>query len=108
MLMVRLIILCVLDKMNSREQLRKITNKKKDSNMDPANLHPVRCIQSCINDLGDDGIDDDKDEMGNDRCDDLLNDVPPNRDNRKGDHHLLPGLNTRKMSVYKRKLTGTL
>ena len=57
-----------------------------DANMDPENLHPE------INVLGDDGIDDGKDEMDNDHCDDLHNDVPQNRDNRKGDHNLLFGL----------------
>ena len=46
-----------------------------DANMDPENLHPE------INDLGDDCIDDGKDVMGNDHCDDLHNDVPQNRDN---------------------------
>ena len=57
-----------------------------DANMDPENLHPE------FNVLGDDGIDDGKDEMDNDPCDDLHNDVPQNRDNRKGDHHLFFGL----------------
>ena len=46
----------------------------KDANMDPENLHPE------INDLRDDGIDDSKDEIYNDHCDDLQNDVPQNRD----------------------------
>ena len=57
-----------------------------DANMDPENLHPE------INDLGDDGIDDSKNEMDNDHRDDLHHDVPQNRDNQIGDHHLLPGL----------------
>ena len=56
-----------------------------DANMDPEYLHPE------INDLGDDGTDDGKGEMGNDHCDDLHNDIPQNRDNKKWDHHLLPG-----------------
>ena len=43
-----------------------------DANMDPENLH------SEISDLGDDVIDDGKDEMDNDHCDDLHNDVPQN------------------------------
>ena len=57
-----------------------------DANMDPENLHPE------INDLGDDGIDDSKDEMDNDHCDELHNDVSQNSDNQKGDHHPLHGL----------------
>ena len=57
-----------------------------DANMDPENLNPE------INDLGDDGIDDGKDAMDNDHRDDLHNDVPQNRGNQIGDHHLLPGL----------------
>ena len=56
-----------------------------DANMDPEYLHPE------INDLGDDGTDDAKGEMDNDHCDDLHNDIPQNRDNKKWDHHLLPG-----------------
>ena len=57
-----------------------------NANMDPENLNPE------INDLGDDGIDDGKDEMDNDHRDDLHNDVPQNRDNQIEDYHLLPGL----------------
>ena len=52
-----------------------------------------------INDLGNDGLDDGKDEMDNDDCDDLHNDVTQNRDNQKGDHHLLPGVRGRCQST---------
>ena len=55
-----------------------------DVNMDPEYPHPE------INDLGDDGTDDGKVEMDNGHCDNLHNDIPQNRDNQKGDHHLLP------------------
>ena len=55
-----------------------------DANMDPEYPHPE------INDLGDDGTDDGKVEMDNGHCDNLHNDIPQNRDNQKGDHHLLP------------------
>ena len=71
---------------NNWERLR--TRKRKtddDANMDPENLHPE------INDLVN-GIDDGEDEMDNDHSDDLHNDIPQNRGNQKGDHHLLPGL----------------
>ena len=64
-----------------------------DANMDPENLHPE------INDLGNDSIDDGKDEMDNDDCDDLHNNVTQNRDNQKGDHHLLPGVRGRCQST---------
>ena len=46
MLMVKLIILCVFDKMNSREQLGKITNKKKDSNMDQEKQFMIKISQT--------------------------------------------------------------
>ena len=35
------------------------------------------------------GIANGKDEIENDHCDDLDNDVPQNRENQREDHHLL-------------------
>ena len=65
------------------EDYKQESKTEEDANMDPENLHPE------INDLGDDDIDYGKDEMGNDHCDDLHNDVPQKRKNQKGDHHEL-------------------
>ena len=64
------------------EDYKQESKTEEDANMDPENLHPE------INDLGDDDIDYGKDEMGNDHCDDLHNDVPQKRKNQKGDHHV--------------------